>query len=89
MKSDIKRKKLLYRSLHRGCKEIDFLLGEFAKKFIFNLSAKQLLDYEKILDEEDDILYSIFLNKEAIPAHLDRGLVVSIIDFNGQNRERR
>lgn len=89
MKSYIKRKKLLYRSLHRGCKEIDFLLGDFAKKFIFDLSAKQLLGYERMLDEEDDRLYNILLNRETIPSHLDRSLVISVIDFNEHNRAHK
>ena len=82
MENYIKRKKLLYQSIHRGCKEIDILLGDFAKKFISSLSDKELFQYEKILNEEDNYLYKILLKKETIPSHIDKKLINMIINFN-------
>ena len=56
------KKKIIYRSNYRGTKEMDKLLGAFTKKYIDELSNKDLLDLEKLLNIDDDNLYS-FYNK--------------------------
>ena len=56
------KKKIIYRSNYRGTKEMDKLLGAFTKKYIDELSIKDLLDLEKLLNIDDDNLYS-FYNK--------------------------
>ena len=43
------RKKLLFRSTHRGTKEMDLLLGGFFKENQNSLSEVELLEFEKIL----------------------------------------
>ena len=50
-------KQLMYRSLHRGCKETDFLLGQFAKKEIATLNDDDLLIYKDLIEEYDGIIY--------------------------------
>ena len=64
MDNDIEqlRKKIIYRSNYRGTKEMDKLLGAFTKKYINELSTQDLLDLEKLLNIDDDNLYS-FYNK--------------------------
>ena len=57
-----KKKKIIYRSNYRGTKEMDKLLGAFTKKYIDELSTQDLLDLEKLLNIDDDNLYS-FYNK--------------------------
>ena len=59
---DLLKKKIIYRSNYRGTKEMDKLLGAFTKKYIDELSPKDLLDLEKLLNIDDDNLYS-FYNK--------------------------
>ena len=56
------KKKIIYRSNYRGTKEMDKLLGAFTKKYIDELNTKDLLDLEKLLNIDDDNLYS-FYNK--------------------------
>ena len=56
------KKKIIYRSNYRGTKEMDKLLGAFTKKYIDELGTKDLLDLEKLLNIDDDNLYS-FYNK--------------------------
>ena len=56
------KKKIIYRSNYRGTKEMDKLLGAFTKKYINELSTKDLIDLEKLLNIDDDNLYS-FYNK--------------------------
>ena len=42
MNIDILKKKILYRSKHRGTKEMDLLLGNFVKKYINSLNEIEL-----------------------------------------------
>ena len=54
---DIRRKRLLFRSWHRGTKEADLLLGSFAERHLPGFTAEQIDRYEALLGAEDfDIL---------------------------------
>ena len=55
------KKKIIYRSIYRGTKEMDKLLGAFVKKYINDLSDDDLVKLEKLLDIDDSNLYN-FLN---------------------------
>ena len=71
--NEILKKKIIYRSIHRGSKEMDMLLGEFVKKYIDKLNDNELDQLEKLLSVEDEIIYNwyfkninnnkIFVNK--------------------------
>jgi succinate dehydrogenase flavin-adding protein (antitoxin of CptAB toxin-antitoxin module) len=52
------RKKLLYMSTHRGCKEMDIILGKFAESELNSLTDEEIATYEKLLELSDDILYN-------------------------------
>ena len=50
---EILKKQIIYRSTHRGSKEMDLLLGNFVKKYIDELNDAELNDLEKLLFLED------------------------------------
>ena len=54
-------KKLLFRSSHRGTKEMDIVLGGYFKKNYSNLSDVDLREFEKLLDFSDKILTDYFV----------------------------
>tara|TARA_A100001037_G_scaffold287441_1_gene296902 strand:+ start:56 stop:310 length:255 start_codon:yes stop_codon:yes gene_type:complete len=56
------KKKLLYRSSYRGTKEMDILLSNFVKFYIDKLSKDELLDIEKLLNIEDEVIYNFYQN---------------------------
>ena len=56
-------KQLIYRSCHRGSKEMDILLGQFAKKHIKDLNIEELKDLNKIMSIADNLLYEWYFNK--------------------------
>ena len=49
---EILKKQIIYRSTHRGFKEMDLLLGNFVKKYINNLGESDLEDLVKLLSVE-------------------------------------
>jgi len=56
------KKKIIYRSNYRGTKEMDKLLGAFAKRYIDTLNELDLIDFEKLLDIDDNNLYNFYNN---------------------------
>ena len=60
---EILKKQIIYRSTHRGSKEMDILLGNFVKKYINSFNEDELKDVEKILSIEDEILQRWYFNK--------------------------
>ena len=62
---EILRKKIIYRSMHRGTKEMDLLLGNFVKKYVEEFNINELKDLEKLLFIEDDIIYKWYVKKNS------------------------
>jgi len=60
---EIIKKKIIYRSEHRGSKEMDLLLGKFVKSHINDFSETQLNDLSKLLIIEDNILFRSYMEK--------------------------
>ena len=51
--SEIRRKRLLFRSWHRGTRESDLILGRFADTHLGGFDEAQLDHYEALLDCAD------------------------------------
>lgn len=68
---DTRRKRLLFRSWHRGTKETDLLLGSFAEKHIAGFTAEQLDRYEALLENDDGDLYDWITGRTATPPDRD------------------
>ena len=79
-KSEILKKKLIYRSLYRGTKEMDILLSSFVKTHIDKFSYDELKDLDEFLDLEDEVIYNFyqnnisndFLKKNKVSIHLKK-----------------
>ena len=61
---EILKKQIIYRSAHRGSKEMDILLGNFVKEHIDDFSDDDLKSLEQILSIEDEILYRWYFDKK-------------------------
>ncbi len=70
-KTEHKRKRLIFRSWHRGTKEMDLLLGTFADQNLAGFNAQELDAYEAILGVNDPDLYNWMTGKEAAPANIE------------------
>ena len=60
---EILKKQIIYRSKHRGTKEMDLLLGKFVRKYINLLNIDDLLDLNSMLSIEDEVLFNWYFNK--------------------------
>ena len=60
---EILKKQIIYRSMHRGTKEMDLLLGNFVKKYVDEFNIKELKDLEKLLFIEDEVIYKWYVKK--------------------------
>lgn len=72
---EIRRKRLKFRSWHRGIKEADILLGSFADKFLEEMSTDQLDKYENLLREADSDLVAWITKDRAAPDHFEHDVM--------------
>ncbi|MDE3059710.1 MAG: succinate dehydrogenase assembly factor 2 [Pseudomonadota bacterium] len=69
-------KRLRYRSWHRGCKETDLVLGNFADTHLAGLAPELLPAYERLLDENDADIWEWLAGKASSPAEYEELLVM-------------
>ena len=63
---DIRRKRLLFRSWHRGTREADLILGSFAESYLAGFDDPQLDRFEALLEVPDAELFD-WINRRASP----------------------
>ena len=76
-KLEIIKKKLIYRAGYRGTKEMDILLSSFVNKYINDFDENLLLELEKFLDFEDEIILN-FYNFNLVEKEIDKNKVSMI-----------
>lgn len=75
---ETKRKRLLFRSDHRGTKEMDLFLGSFAKKHLSAFDETQLALYEELLNLPDLDIYNWITGRADVPAN-QRNPVIELL----------
>ena len=69
--SEIRRKRLLFRSWHRGTRESDLILGRFADAHLAGFDEAQLDRYEALLDCADADIFDWVSGRAAPPPEHD------------------
>jgi antitoxin CptB len=82
-----RRKKALYHAWHRGTKEMDILLGEFADAHVATLSPADLGDLEILMDETDRDLFSWILGSEPTPEARQTSVFAALVAFHSNKYE--
>lgn len=77
---DARRRKLLFRSWHRGIREMDLLLGAFADAEIAGLTEAELDQYEELLEIQDADLLTWVTGTGRVPAAFDTPLLARIAE---------
>ena len=76
-KLEIFKKKLIYRAGYRGTKEMDILLSSFVNRYINDFDEGLLVELEKFLDFEDEIILN-FYNFNLVEKRIDQNKVSKI-----------
>ena len=80
-KLEIFKKKLIYRAGYRGTKEMDILLSSFVNKYINSFDENELIELDKFLDFEDEIILN-FYQHNIVKKEIDKNIVSEIFkDF--------
>lgn len=67
---DFRRKRLIFRSWHRGTREADLLLGRFADAHVPAFDAGLLDQFEALLGESDPDIFDWLTERQAAPPAL-------------------
>jgi antitoxin CptB len=68
---DPRRRKILFRSWHRGMREMDLIMGRFADAQIGNLSEAELDEFERLIEVLDRDLLSWVTGEAEVPQNYD------------------
>lgn len=75
------RKKLVFRSWHRGTRETDLILGHFADAHVPAFDEEQLEQYETLLQNPDPDLYDWMTGRSAVPDKEDTQVMRLFVSF--------
>ena len=81
---EIRRKRLKFRSGHRGTKELDLLLGCFAEHRLESLDLAQLDRYEALLEAPSPLVYAWITGQEGPPPEMDHDVLRLIREFSAR-----
>jgi antitoxin CptB len=79
--TEIRRKRLLYRSWHRGTRESDLILGRFAAEYLAGFDNAELDRYEALLDCADADLFDWVAGRVIPPAGHDHDVMRLLLAF--------
>lgn len=75
------RKRLRFRSWHRGTREIDLLLGRFADAHIGDFTEDQLKSYDRLLENSDPDIYNWISGAEPVPPAVESDVLRLLLAF--------
>lgn len=77
-----RRKKLYFRSCHRGIKEMDLVFSRFAEHVLADLPETELDDYERILELPDTDLFAWATGRQDIPTDIRSPLLDQLLTLD-------
>jgi antitoxin CptB len=79
---DPRRRKLLFRSWHRGMREMDLIMGRFADSALAELSEAELAEFERLIELSDRDLLAWVTGEVAVPPDIDTVVFRRMRDFH-------
>lgn len=79
---ETRRKRLRFRSGHRGSRELDLILGAFAQRHVENFTAAQLDQYEQLLEIPDPDLYNWLTGQAPVPGAARTDMLELLLSFD-------
>lgn len=78
----IRRRKLKFRSWHRGMREMDLIMGRFADVFVDTMEPAELDAYELLMETPDPELLGWVLAEQPPPAEVDSPMLRRLRAFH-------
>jgi antitoxin CptB len=85
---DPRRRRLLFRSWHRGIREMDIVYGRFADAQIAGLSEAELDLYERLLELPDQQVFEWISGAQPPPTDYDTALFRRMCDFHSTGKTK-
>ncbi|MBT7641852.1 MAG: succinate dehydrogenase assembly factor 2 [Rhodobiaceae bacterium] len=79
---DAVRRKLYFRSNHRGIKEMDIIFTKFAETVLPDLPDADVEDYQRILELADDKLFAWATGRDAVPEDIRSPLLDRLLSLD-------
>jgi antitoxin CptB len=81
-----RRRRLLFRSWHRGLREMDLIMGRFADAHIGELSDAELDEYELLIELPDPDLLNWVTGASPPPPSHDTALFRRLLNFHMRSK---
>jgi antitoxin CptB len=78
---DVRRRRLLFRSWHRGTREMDLIMGRFADAMIGELSEAEIDEFEWLSEQPEPDLYAWITSDRPVPPEHDTGVFQKLRSF--------
>ena len=78
---EITRKRLLWRATHRGIKEMDILVGGYARVHLTEMNEAQLTLFAELLEIPDQDLLSWATKQSSVPLDQQSTILDSMLRF--------
>ena len=79
---DERRRKLSFRAWHRGMREVDLIMGQFADAVLAQLTEAELDEFERLIEVPDGDLLAWVTGEAQLPADFDTALFRRLREFN-------
>ena len=79
---DARRRRWLFRSWHRGMREMDLIMGRFSDAHIADLGDHELDDYERLMEMRDQDILAWIDGTAEVPQAYDTPLFRRLRNFD-------
>ena len=79
---DVRRRRTLFRAWHRGTREMDLLMGQFADAKLAELTEAELDDFELLMEAPYRDVFSWLTGEVATPGNYDTPVFRHLRDFH-------
>ncbi|HYP58752.1 MAG TPA: succinate dehydrogenase assembly factor 2 [Beijerinckia sp.] len=79
---DVRRRRILFRSWHRGMREMDLILGRFADKELALLTEAELDDLEVLMEAPDRDIFTWLTGEVETPQNYNTPVFRKLLAFH-------
>lgn len=79
---EMRRRRLSYRARHRGTKELDLFVGNFAERHLHSFDGGQIDRFEAILEQDEHDIYRWLTGQDPVPPEHDNDVMALLLNFD-------